>query len=151
MRKTLHKLIGITVTATLAGALLIAAPAHAATTCTGFLGSNPVTVGVLGEDLASTPEAHVEVCVGADATTGQVPMLRVETCCPNSTYQIVWLDQPTDGGAPFVVSLRYSVDGSGSTVTVPLPVPSDPGGSTCIFYRGRASSNPGGCVLYVES
>lgn len=149
MKKTLRRAGAVAAAAAFSGALMMPMPAQAAT-CSGFLGSNPITIGLLGDDVTSTPEAHIEVCVGGDIGTSGVPMVRVETCCPSTTRQTVWLDWGSSTGEPIFLSVRYSIGGSGSTTTVPVPVPTG-GGSTCIFYRGSASSNPGDCLAYVET
>lgn len=124
-----------------ASAIAIAPHAASASSCTQT-GLISFTVGVAGNDVATTPAVFVGVCDdGYDPTTG-IPSPRVEQYSGGTA---VFLDQPPGSTPP---SAYVNVDGTQHNIQVP-PVPG--GSSTCLVYCGYASSNPGGCLFYVEA
>lgn len=130
-------------------------PAHAVATCVP-VGQDSMTVGVLGQPVATTPDALVTVCVSAPTpgVTG-TPGVRVDTgCCSLLGLPLrsmtVWLDSVSSPPSTVTVTVSFEVDGTGDSRTVSVPVGGTSGSSTCLFFRGDAANNPGGCVLFLE-
>lgn len=145
-RSAIRRAFGVLAAASM---LAVMAPTAAqADTCSGYWGFYPITVGAGGRDLASTPEAHVEVCIVANGDPTQaVPTPRV-----NLEYGwSLMLDHAYGSPSQFGVSYRYSVDGSQSSWSAVVPVGGGSGSSTCVFFFGYSGYNPGNCLAYINT
>ena len=139
--------------------LSLPASARADEQCTPWLGLGPVTVGVGGQDIITTPWAAVQVCRTVETAEltdvlNDPPSVYVENL-PHTfnLYQFaIWLN---GGGGPVYgasVTLRYVLlDGTVKSETIVVPVPAGSGGSTCVFYHGMREMLPPGCLVYVIS
>lgn len=130
------------------GSLAVAPPALAA--CEdGWMTLAPRTVGVAGEDVATTPGIIIRRCGTVDPPES-VPTPRVERYgAIDSTDFAIFLDFPEGevGAGDWVIAVE--VDGDYTEVPISTDHSMD-GGSICLFFNGWAYSNPGGCVLYLE-
>ena len=155
MKASFRRRVGMPLATIVATAfvLVVAAPLPAsATFCAGPLGANPVTVGAGGQPVFTSPEVHVDACYDTEGDMTLLPTPRVVTCCstvPSRVY--VFLDMPYGGLSEVSATISYSFDGDETDKTVTVPLGGSDGSSTCVFYRGPASYNPGGCLAYVET
>lgn len=133
--------------ATALSTVAIPAPAFAATRCTGSLGLEPHTVGVLGQPITTTPGFSVSACV---TVPSDVPAPPTVDFALEGSHWIVELVHPDAGGAEASVTISYSVGNSGDTETVTIPVPLN-GGRTCLFFWGNTDLNPGGCAVFLNN
>lgn len=112
----------------------------------------PITVGVGGNPVVSTPALTVYVCYSAD---GPGFLDIVDDVVPRA--EVVQYS----GGVGVIVEFRasvsvdyvkvgYSVGGSGSETVVPIGVGVNSGQEMCVVYAGEARSNPGGCEVFIE-
>jgi hypothetical protein len=131
-------------------------PASASETCTGT-SHTPVTIGVAGNPVATTPVLQVYLC--RDANTGNIDadnLPRVyEEHHGNQTstayYEGTGIHLYVPPGASLSsVRLTYRVDDQAQDLVVPVGIGGDAGFTVCLFYTGDAEVNPGGCLLFVE-
>lgn len=137
-------------------AALVPGRALAATTTCEPVSRSPITIGVAGDPVATTPGVFVEVCVTVPSpeVTG-TPAVRVEdyNCCSLvlTHYFGVFIDSGVSSPPSTVsVSVNYTIDGVSDSKTVSVPVGGLSGSSTCVFYRGTPANNPGGCLVFLE-
>ena len=146
-RSVVQRALGV-----VAGAAMLAvmAPTAAhADVCSGYWGVNDMTIGVGGNDIATTPELHIEVCVVANGDPTLIaPTPEVDTT-PSGGRKIMLHHQygsPTQIG----ISYQYSVSDSPRSGSFVIPVGGGDGSSTCVAYIGSATYNPGGCLIYLD-
>ena len=129
--------------------------ALASTTCQ-VVNRTPITVGVAGEPVTTTPGALVEVCVTVPSpeVTGTPTIRQVDyNCCSlvlNKHFAIFLDSGVSIPPSSVTVSVRYMINGTGDSETVSVPVGGTSGSSTCLFFRGTAANNPGDCLLFVQ-
>ncbi|HEX2296059.1 MAG TPA: hypothetical protein VHN37_12195 [Actinomycetota bacterium] len=140
MRKSLARVL--TASAIVIGALGWASPAMAA--CTSQVVPS-LTVGALGQDLATTPQIGVSWCGESRYFTG-APTVTVETYHPDS--YAVYLDFPS-GGPKIDWTFTVQVGDTTRSVRVPVVEPA-PTGRICLAFVGHAYHNPGTCLAHVE-
>lgn len=126
------------------GALAWASPAMAACTAEGL---PPLTVGALGQDLATTPQVSFSWCGSTTyPTLGTLPIVTVEQYGAES-YGI-YLDSPPGGAS---VDWTFTIQVGDTTRTVRVPVIGGGGGSrTCLFFYGFEFHNPGTCLAHLD-
>ncbi len=157
MRTRRRKNSALLVAVVAVAALSIPTTAGAAERCTPWLGAGPMTIGVGGHEV-TTPWVTAQACVVLDAgdptDPGNLPSVYVEDL-PH-TFNLddfaIWLYNSSGPVYEASVTIRYVLlDGTVRTETVPVPLPPrEPGGATCVFYRGPRDQMPaGGCLVYV--
>ena len=136
---------------------LVPLPASAAEECSGRT-QIPLTVGVAGEPVATTPLLMVYLC--RDDNTDNIDptdLPRVyeehhDQWTPTGTYEGTGIHLYIPWGASVSsVRLTYTVGDQGQNLVVPIGLGDDSGQTVCLFYTGDAEANPGGCQLFVES
>ncbi|HEX2293922.1 MAG TPA: hypothetical protein VHN37_01285 [Actinomycetota bacterium] len=148
MSRARRALVALTAMA-LSTTVLVAQPASAGTTCSGYWGLDPITIGAAGRPLATTPEAHVEVCVTIpNVDPGDPPGVEVKEENPHGYYGL-FVTVPENASSGASVSVRYSVDGSGDTETVTVPIPGTDDDRICVFFWGPQFWYPGDCLVFL--
>ena len=123
----------------------------------------PVTVGVAGEPVATTPLLQAYVC--RDDTTEQLdpedlPNAWVEDRSgyywdPELGWNRYHSGQAVNVYVPAGASIShlrvtYTVGTSTQSTTIPIGIGGGSGRTICVLYVGDVRANPGGCQLYVE-
>lgn len=141
----------LTAGALVAGSLAWASPAMAA--CNVDTNVGPYTLGVGGDPILTTPF----VVVGWQGSTNEpsletAPSVRLEKRGGPSVGELadyaVWLDFGEDSAGGDLL-LCVNANGQYGEVFVPATV-GGAGESVCLFFHGRASYNPGGCLVFLE-
>lgn len=150
------------VVAAVAGVVVSSVPAVTSASepqCRTLVNQPATTVGVAGQPVVTTPRLYLQVCVTTpEPTVGGVPEIRIEPrpynvdCGWPDTFcsHAFWLDQVGIPPSEASISISYVIGSSSDSRSVTIPITGTGGSSTCLFYRGQAEYNPGGCLLFVE-
>lgn len=143
----------LVVVALLGGMLAVPTPAQAEKVqqCTYRRGiGGPLTIGVNGQPVATTPYGWVEAC--ATVYTGdpaaRIPAPEIRTGQGGDAILLHWPEDYSVWAAQVTVS--YDLNGAAGSQSVIVPLPSQSGQTTCVAFYGSASYNPGGCLFYIE-
>lgn len=150
--------------AVLAVSGLVIAPsaAGASEKCAGW-SQTPLTVGVGGNPVATTPFVQVRVC--REDTTEYLDPNDLPSVSVTDHSSWRWdpeigadryatgrsIDLYVPAGASIShVSVTYAVGTTSETTVVPIGIGGGSGQTICLVYEGDAERNPGGCLFFVE-
>jgi hypothetical protein len=133
----------------IAASMLVLSPSPAgADVCTRR--EQPGVTITVGGTPVRIPTIYVEVCRDV-STTGLVPTPEVVTSgygCSTNCLAIV-LDYAYSS-ADQDVRVTYTIDGSGTSRTVTLPISSGDGSDFCVFGVGFPAPPVGGCYISID-